>query len=406
MPLTLEQRLALRDLGIEPRLGEDFSTGGLYGMPDAMNPGGLRQDPSTRDFRNRAMPQRLSQPQLGPIPAGDPVADQEAQRAAAMAQLAGMQGAAPGIIEGLGSSRQLATQEILDRLRDPMLSPDERRNMAFAGLNLDMDPSGRFPQTRSTPSQPSTRTYSDQRMADLAQREANVKMNAADRRDARKMRMGQGPAMFANRALGMQQQAMDMVNGGGGGAPAAAGDNPAAAGPAGGFIDPIAGAMAGIPPALIAERNDNTRFRESLALQRAQHQAALNDDTRKVVANTGGSPRDLVAVGSTPEQMDQWDASQAPSFMAMNPTASRDELEAHLVSKGVDPQTAGVQAFLLRTKYPHLFPAPQAPNPIMSGLQAIGGQAMAAMPALGPAARDARQTAIDWLNPLVGWTIP
>ena len=411
MPLTLEQRLALRDLGIDPAAGEDFSTGGLYGMPAAMSPGGLRQDPSTRDFRNRAVPTRLSQPQLGPIPAAAPTVDADAQRAQALADLQRMQQAAPGIIEGLASNRAMAMQDIMGRLRNPGLAPDERQNLAFAGLNLNLDPSGRMEQNPGYPSQPSTRKYTDQRTADLAARDAAVKANAADRRDARKMRMGEGPAMYANRAMGMQQQAMNAFTGGGGAgggaAPAAAGDNPAAAGPAApaqvpNFIDPIAGAMAGIPPELIAEKNNNTKYAATLALQQMQTQNALNDDLRRVIANTGGSPRDVVGVGRTPDQMAEWDSGQAQRFMGLNPGANRQQLEAQLVSQGMDPMAAGTQAFLIRNQYPHLFPAPAQLNPIAAGLQAIGNQAMAAMPAVAPAAKDAG----DWLKQYITWGYP
>lgn len=354
---------------------------------------------------------RMTQPMIGGIPAAAPTVDADAQRAQALADLQRMQQAAPGIIEGLASNRAMAMQDIMGRLRNPGLTPDERQNLAFAGLNLNLDPSGRMEPNRGYPSQPSTRKYTDQRTADLAARDTAVKANAADRRDARKMRMGEGPAMYANRAMGMQQQAMNAFTGGGGAggaAPAAAGDNPAAAGPAApaqvpNFIDPIAGAMAGIPPELIAEKNNNTKYAATLALQQMQTQNALNDDMRRVIANTGGSPRDVVGVGRTPDQMAEWDSGQAQRFMGLNPEASRQQLEAQLVSQGLDPMAAGTQAFLMRNQYPHLFPAPTQLNPIASGLQAIGNQAMAAMPAVGPAAKDLRQTAIDWLSPIVRW---
>lgn len=354
---------------------------------------------------------RMTQPMMGGIPAAAPTVDADAQRAQALADLQRMQQAAPGIIEGLASNRAMAMQDVMNRLRNPGLAPDERQNLAFAGLNLNLDPSGRMEPNPGYPSQPSTRTYTDERKTDLAKRRAGVEMNAADRRDARKMRMGDGPAMYANRAMGMQQQAMNAFTGGGGGgggaAPAAAGDNPAAAGPAApaqvpNFIDPIAGAMAGIPPALISEKNDNTRFQMANQLQREQLQNSLNDDMRRVIANTGGSPRDVVGVGRTPDQMAEWDSGQASRFMGLNPEASRQQLEAQLVSQGLDPMAAGTQAFLMRDQYPQLFPRPAQLNPIAAGLQAIGNQAMAAMPAVKPAANDLGR----WLSQYVTWGYP
>jgi hypothetical protein len=62
MPVSLEERLLLRRLGMDPAFSNDLSTGGLYGKPDSINPGGLRMQQGTRDFRAMTDPNPTRMP--------------------------------------------------------------------------------------------------------------------------------------------------------------------------------------------------------------------------------------------------------------------------------------------------------------------------------------------------------
>lgn len=198
--------------------------------------GGLEADPLGAT--------RMSQPNIGGIPATDAndarraaeTADYEKQLAmldALEAKAGPLWGSAdpktgapsPG---GLPSHPDEARRILMERGAGG--GPDADVANWMAG-NMNKDPLGRYGKSGGPVAKmgsPGDRKYTDGRIMDLADRELAVEDNAADRRMARQFRMGEGPAI-ANR---QRQEFLDTMNGQ---------QN------SGGFMNPIAGQMMGIP---------------------------------------------------------------------------------------------------------------------------------------------------------------
>lgn len=256
MPVSLEQRLLLRQLGIDPSFSNDQFHGGLYGQPDAMSSGGvpmMQQD--TRDWRalggggNTPSPTRMSQPviggQIGPD-AND--IRQQANVAKYQQELDAIQSLSRGarpIIEGTmtpgtgltdGSTVPNRSRQILDQLQAmPNLPESTRQQMAFAGLNTGsydrmMDgPKPLYSDQKRADLATQQKVAQGNRAADLATRRNAVQDRARRKGEARDMRMGDGGTILADK----QMQMLQALSGGGSG-------EPAAMGPQGGYPSPEA----------------------------------------------------------------------------------------------------------------------------------------------------------------------
>jgi hypothetical protein len=147
MPVSLEERLLLRRLGMDPAFSNDLSTGGLYGQPDAMNPGGLRMQQGTRDFRalTGPNPTRMSQPIVGgTIPSDANDLRQEAdlsQYQGELSALDGLSAKAGPLWDDLPSGKDEAFALLMQRGAQPGEMGDVANFMAG---NMSSDPLGRY----------------------------------------------------------------------------------------------------------------------------------------------------------------------------------------------------------------------------------------------------------------------
>lgn len=268
MPVSLEERLLLRRLGMDPAFSNDLSTGGLYGRPDAINPGGLRMQQGTRDFRAMTSPNptRMSQPVVGgAIPPDANDLRQQAdlsQYQGELSALDGLSAKAGPMWDGLPSSKDDAFALLMQRGAQPGEMGDVANFMAG---NMSSDPLGRYGKSGgpvASMGEPGQRKYAPGRQEELAARKQAVQDRAQRKGQAREVRMGGGEQLGAD----MYMETLNALNGGGGG--------PGAAGP-------------GSPPnvALMAQMGFPSHvIQASVQAWNAQQQLAQGD--REIAART------------------------------------------------------------------------------------------------------------------------
>jgi hypothetical protein len=281
MPVSLEERLLLRRLGMDPAFSNDLSTGGLYGQPDAMNPGGLRMQQGTRDFRalTGPNPTRMSQPIVGgTIPSDANDLRQEAdlsQYQGELSALDGLSAKAGPLWDDLPSGKDEAFALLMQRGAQPGEMGDVANFMAG---NMSSDPLGRYGKSGGPVAKmgtPSQRKYAPGRQEELASRQQAVQDRAQRKGLARETRMGGGDQI----ALQRQMEMLNMLNSGGSGGPGSVGP--------GGMPSPALLHAMGLPPHIIQEMGlaqdrtmDNARGNEAIEVQRENNR--LQGDQNKL----------------------------------------------------------------------------------------------------------------------------